>query len=129
MLQFMVRISQITFHLDRYYLFSQLRQIKGDVFQIEEHRGTHKMIREDGRAYPGLLSCHGRAFPTLGTDIVVTGVVPGDTLQYPIAAYEVHLSAVLDAVRQHGLGIEPIVEIEHVACVASQECSRQCNGL
>src|SRR5208283_5530635 len=51
------------------------------------------------------------------------------TLQYPVSAYEVHLLAVLDTIRQHTLGIEPVVEIEHVACITAQECSRQCNGL
>src|SRR5271157_2650811 len=87
------------------------------------------MIREDSRADSRLLSCHGRSFPSLGTDIVVTGTVPGDTLQYPIPTYKVHLLAVLDSVRQHGLRIEAIVEIEHVACITAQECSCQCNGL
>src|SRR5208283_4952742 len=117
-LQLMVSISQINVHLHGHHFFGQLRQVKGDVLQIEEHSGTHEMIREDSRAYSGLLSCHGRSFPSLGTDVVVTGIVPGDTLQYPIPAYEVHLSAVLDAVRQHSLRVEAIVEIEHVACIA-----------
>src|SRR5208283_2923964 len=120
MLQFVVRISQVAVHFDRYHLFSQLWKVKGNVLQVEEHRGTHEMVREDSRAYSGLLPGHGRSFPSLGTDIVITGIVPSHTLQYSISAYEVHLSAVLNTVRQHSLGVEAIVEIEHVACIASQ---------
>ena len=128
-LQILVHVSQIGIHLHRHHLFGQFRQIRGDGFQIEEHRGTHEMIREDGRAHSGLLLRQGRAFASLGTDVVITGIVNCYTLQNPIPADEVHLLSVLDPFGQHGLGIEPIVEIKHVACITAQEGSRQRNGL
>jgi hypothetical protein len=71
----------------------------------------------------GVEKCEG-AFSALGTNVVITGIVSSNTLQDAIPADEVHLSAVMEALREHRLGIESIVEIEHVACVASQKGTR-----
>ncbi len=75
MLQVLLGSGQLFLHRNRNNFLPQLREIHGNVLQVEEYRGAHQVVREDGRAHAGLLPRdRGTCFP-FGAEVVVAGVV------------------------------------------------------
>ncbi len=86
------------------------------------------MIGEGGRTHAGLFPSYRSALTTLGADVVVTRTSASDPFQHTIAIEEVHPIAVGKSFLDHCLGIHPVLEMEHVARIASQQSAGKGNS-